>query len=331
MRLPNLCCVHSINRLYIEYRLGKKNSDSVYLRCKAGMDSNTMNIKVNNIGQMSPTEILFRKVKECMNPVFRPMLSEVRFAIETKNLYFNPFTFVLPHGRGAGALSAIMLTILYAIEKDEEYFCKEAERWLCKRYSRAKIPEYHIAKTQNRMIKGHVVCLCTSIDQAKETMEHMEWAIEKLGMKREYQKSQEKMYIEKRVIGQRIYFMTIERFKEFKGQFKYVIFPDVDRMKQNQYHKAAYKALINVQEDVNTFCFVEYLVPAEATHWTYEQFTKRANKGKTYHRYFGTYKTMPKEYLGEFFYREADILKTSNPKGYENDFLGKVTIKKRSE
>ena len=331
MRLPNLCCVHSINRLYTEYRLGKKNSDSVYLRCKAGMESDTMNIKVNNIGQMSPTEILFRKVKENMNPVFRPMLSEVRFAIETKNLYFNPFTFVLPHGRGAGALSAIMLTILYAIEKDEENFSKEMERLFCKRYSRAKNPEYHIAKTQNRIIQGHVVCLCTSISQAKENMKHMEWAIEKLGMKREYQKSREKMYIERRDNEQRIYFMAIERFKEFKGQVKYVIFPDVDRMKQNQYNKAAYKVLINLQENVNTFCFVEYKVPAEDTHWTYEQFTKRPNKGKTYHRYFGTYKTMPKEYLGEFFYREADILKTSNPKGYENEFLGKVTIKKRSE
>ena len=39
-------------------------------------------------------------------------------------------------------------------------------------------------------------------------------------------------------------------------------------------------------------------------------------------RYHADYRSMPKAWLGEYFFREAEMLKQANPKVYSEEYLG---------
>lgn len=288
-----------------------------------------MKIQVEKEPTGSETEKLYTIARRNMNAPFRRMIADVRFAIDTKNLYFNDFQIILPHGRGACATSGIIFTILYGIEKDFEY--KQIEQihladpeWIKKREKTFK--PYHTAPTQDRNIIGHTVMLCNTIEEVKSLMYYVAWGIKRLGLMDKYDDSIAKNRFVRKDYNAKIYCMTLDQFRKFKGQFKYVYFYNVDRMRYFQdFISLKDKALEPLNDEINTFCFAEYNVPESSSHWTYNTFTRLKSKCRTLKVYFGTYQTVPQDWLGEGFFTMANLLKKENPRAYENEYLGKAT------
>lgn len=267
------------------------------------------------------------RVSKNINPAYKRMFNDFSRGIETNHLYLSPQEIVLPHGRGAGATSATIYTILYGIEKDWEYKQNEIENWKNHEWvekRRRNLPHWHIAEKQNRNITGHSVIIRKDFSGVKWTMENVAWCIEHLGLTDKYQDFLLKRKFQRKESGANIYVMTVDEFNRFKGQFKYLFFDELDELDKQTYFAFKTKALVRLNDSVNTFCFSAYNVPASTQHWTYPIMTTRKNSF-SFKKYHATYLTMPKDWLGSRFFDEANYLKKTNRKLYDNEYLGKAT------
>jgi len=126
--------------------------------------------------------------------------------------------------------------------------------------------------------------------------------------------------------GQKIVFKgcddpsKIKSVKFNKGYVKYVWFEEADEFE-------SLKEIRNINQSLlrggKRFCvFYSYNPPESNKCWINIEVQKR-QKGKKV--YSSTYKTVPKEWLGEQFFIEAEHLKNTDRIAYEHEYLGKVT------
>lgn len=268
-------------------------------------------------------EDLYRKVLKNVNPSYKSVVKQIDKGLTTKHLYYNPFELVLPHGRGAGATNAIILSILYGIAKD----------WELKQDAIAKengvdlriknLPNWHTAKEQDRKIVGHAAIICPEGYSLLETMKQVAWCMNDLGVADSYNDSLPKHSFEHKDSGAKIYIIDANKFANVEGRFKYLFCLAAESLSSyREYLNLMNSAFRFSKPEINTFCFVEYNVPESVVHWTYSNFTSRRN-GVCFRKFLGSYLTMPKEWLGDSFFAQANMLKKMDKALYLNEYLGK--------
>jgi hypothetical protein len=154
---------------------------------------------------------VYNLVRKNVNPAYRGLVKHLDRGLTTKHLYFNTFEMVLPHGRGACASSAIILSILYAIEKDWEL--KKAA--LAKEKDVFKMlknrPYWHTAKEQNRQIVGNAAVVVPNGYYPREMMKNFAWCMEKIGVAGSYNDSLSQHRFVHKESGAKIYFIEANK------------------------------------------------------------------------------------------------------------------------
>lgn len=156
--------------------------------------------------------------------------------------------------------------------------------------------------------------------------EQLLWAIEKLGVS-EYWTARlsplELIYIP---TGQRILFRGADKPKKIKsikvksGYIRYVWYEEVDEFNGMEEIRIINQSLLRGGDKFDVF--YSFNPPDSQRNWVNNEVTREYPDRKVHH---STYLTVPKEWLGEQFFIEAEHLKKVNEKAYRHEYLGEVT------
>ena len=156
--------------------------------------------------------------------------------------------------------------------------------------------------------------------------EQLVWALDVLGVSEHFTLRKSPLEIIKTDTGQRIIFrgaddpMKSKSIKLSKGYFKYLWFEEL----------AEYRGM----EDVRTIkqsvfrgvdkgiTFYSYNPPRSAQSWVNGEALKPREDRLVHH---STYLDVPKEWLKDAFWQEAEALKATNDRAYRNEYMGEVT------
>lgn len=204
-------------------------------------------------------------------------------------------------------------------------------------YPALKIPELIMANPSM-----HCLCLRNVKDTLKDSVfEQLKWGINKLGVEERFKFTTSPMKIVYKPTGQTIYFRGADdpvKIKSIKPPFGYigiVWFEEFD-----QY--AGVAAIRNIRQSAirgtdengesRAIIFETFNPPKTAQAWSNQYVAdiegrandqEKAKKGtEILHT---TYKDVPHEWLGEEFIQEAEDLRRTNLKAYENEYEGLVT------
>ncbi|MBQ3221173.1 MAG: PBSX family phage terminase large subunit [Clostridia bacterium] len=204
-------------------------------------------------------------------------------------------------------------------------------------YVGLKLPELLMANPSQ-----HALCLRNVKDTLKDSVyEQIKWGIERLGVSDRFKCTTSPLKIVYKPTGQTIYFRGADdpiKLKSIKPPFGYIGVLWLEEF--DQY--AGEAAVRNVRQSAirgtdengesGAIVFETFNPPATAQAWVngyVRDIEARADDPDL--RKQGTeilhvdYTSVPREWLGDDFLREAEELKRNNPRAYENEYLGKVT------
>lgn len=271
------------------------------------------------------TSALYDYVKKNVNPQYVGMVKMVQKWVTTHNLYFKPFEIGLPHGRGAGTSTAIMQTILFALERDLELKHQheanlQNPKWVAKHLDKS----YHVAQTQNRERIGDVLMVGNTPDEIRYSIiPNIQWCLHKMGLEDRYTFSAVNKTFQHRFSGAIISCKTKEHLNRTYRCLKYLVLHNADQLDGERQYYSILGEFLPLNKDVNSFCFLDFNVPYDYHHWINVLMRSKHSKDYNFLKVFATYRTMPRDWLGEYFFKEAELLKKTNPKIFENEFLGK--------
>ena len=160
----------------------------------------------------------------------------------------------------------------------------------------------------------------------KSTRAQVEWGIYKLGLEEYFEIP--KVYSNPIVFkptGQEIIFMGLDdpnKVKSVKLPFGYIGITWWEELDQFAGENELRKALQSTMRGGDKFWdFRTFNPPISKNNWANE-YTDLAETRKNTLVVRNTYLDVPKEWLGEQFFEEADELKEINPKAYEHEYLG---------
>lgn len=155
------------------------------------------------------------------------------------------------------------------------------------------------------------------------------WAIEKLGVEQYWSAKTSPLEIMYKPTGQKIVFRSavnkedarkIKSTKFVKGYCKYIWYEEVDEFFGMEEIRKINQSLMRGGNEF--FVFYSYNPPKEIANWVNsEVITVRADKIV----HTSNYKQVPKEWLGEQFFIEAEELKRTNELAYRNEYMGEPT------
>ena len=226
------------------------------------------------------------KLKECIAPSFFDVHSSIKKGLHTH--------YWLKGGRGSCKSSFVSIEIILGLMKENDVGCVAIRR-----------------------VAG---CIKDSI------FAQLLWAIEKLNVSHLWQVKSSVPELIYSPNGNRILFRgaddvtKIKSTKLSKGYIKYVWFEECDEFRSYDDILSINQSLLRGGED---FCvFYTFNPPKLHSHWINKIcLTEREDK-LTHH---STYEDVPVDWLGKQFFKEAESLKTSNKRLYDNQYLGIVT------
>ena len=156
--------------------------------------------------------------------------------------------------------------------------------------------------------------------------EQLQWAIKVLGVDNYWQSKLSPLELVYIPTGQRIVFRGADKPKKIKstkfrnGYCKYIWYEEVDEFCGMEEIRIINQSLMRGGED---FCvFYSYNPPKSQRNWINKEVLED-NPDRVVHH--STYLTVPKEWLGEQFIREAEHLKKTKPDIYDHEYMGLVT------
>lgn len=156
--------------------------------------------------------------------------------------------------------------------------------------------------------------------------EQLQWAIKVLGVDNYWQSKLSPLELVYIPTGQRIVFRGADKPKKIKstkfrdGYCKYIWYEEVDEFGGMEEIRTINQSLMRGGE---SFCvFYSYNPPKSQRNWINKEVLEDDSSRVVHH---STYLTVPKEWLGEQFIREAEHLKKTKPDIYEHEYLGEVT------
>ena len=156
--------------------------------------------------------------------------------------------------------------------------------------------------------------------------EQLQWAIKVLGVDNYWQSKLSPLELVYIPTGQRIVFRGADKPKKIKstkfrnGYCKYIWYEEVDEFGGMEEIRTINQSLMRGGE---SFCvFYSYNPPKSQRNWINKEVLEDDPSRVIHH---STYLTVPPEWLGEQFIREAEHLKKTKPNIYEHEYLGNVT------
>ena len=156
--------------------------------------------------------------------------------------------------------------------------------------------------------------------------EQLQWAIKVLGVDNYWQSKLSPLELVYIPTGQRIVFRGADKPKKIKstkfrdGYCKYIWYEEVDEFGGMEEIRTINQSLMRGCE---SFCvFYSYNPPKSQRNWINKEVLEDDSSRVVHH---STYLTVPKEWLGEQFIREAEHLKKTKPDIYDHEYMGLVT------
>ncbi len=170
-----------------------------------------------------------------------------------------------------------------------------------------------------------------ALRKVKETIkdsvfEQLVWAIEKLKVTEYWDIKHNPMELTYLPTGQKILFRgadkprKIKSIKVSRGYVKYIWYEEVDEFNGMEEIRIINQSLMRGGEQF--VVFYTYNPPNSVRNWVNEEVLIERPDRKVHH---STYLTVPREWLGEQFFIEAEHLKKVNEKAYRHEYLGEVT------
>ncbi|MDD3569581.1 MAG: PBSX family phage terminase large subunit [Lachnospiraceae bacterium] len=156
--------------------------------------------------------------------------------------------------------------------------------------------------------------------------EQLRWAISALGAEKNWKATVCPLQLLYLPTGTKILFRGADNPKKIKstkfsrGYCKYIWYEEVDEFKGMEEIRTINQSLMRGGEG---FCvFYSYNPPKSQRNWVNEEILKTRGDRLIHH---STYLTVPKHWLGEQFFIEANHLKQMNEGAYNHEYLGEVT------
>lgn len=170
-----------------------------------------------------------------------------------------------------------------------------------------------------------------ALRKVKETIkdsvfEQLIWAIEKLKVSEYWEIKHNPMELTYLPTGQKILFRgadkprKIKSIKVSRGYVKFIWYEEVDEFLGMEEIRIINQSLMRGGEQF--VVFYTYNPPNRVNAWVNEEILIDRPDRKVHH---STYLTVPREWLGEQFFIEAEHLKKVNEKAYRHEYLGEVT------
>ncbi|MBB6632774.1 PBSX family phage terminase large subunit [Cohnella thailandensis] len=151
------------------------------------------------------------------------------------------------------------------------------------------------------------------------------WAIDKLGVPHLFDARVSPMQIVYKPTGQRIIFrgadnpIKIKSLRLRKGFFKYVWYEEADEFGVEDI-RSINQTLLRGGHDYRVF--YSYNPPKSRKRWVHEY---RKNPPKDWLAHHSDYRSVPRHWLGEQFFLEAESLRERNELAYRHEYLGEDT------
>ena len=199
--------------------------------------------------------------------------------------------YVFPGGRGSTKSSFIGLNIIDLLEKN---------------------PEIHacVLRAVANTLKDSVYA-------------QIQWAISTLGLDDEYTFTKSPLEITKNSTQQKIFFRGADdpnKIKSIKAPFGHIgilWFEELDQFAGEESVRKIEQSVIRGGD--KAYVFKSFNPPKSAMNWA-NKYIKIPRDDRLVTE--STYLTVPKKWLGKKFIDDAEFLKATNPKAYENEYLG---------
>lgn len=156
--------------------------------------------------------------------------------------------------------------------------------------------------------------------------EQLVWAIDKLGVSHLWHMKLSPLELIYIPTGQRIIFRGADKPKKLKstkvhkGYIKYIWYEECDEFGGIEEIRTINQSLMRGGKVFNVF--YSYNPPKSQRNWVNEEVLTKQDNRLIHH---STYLTVPKDWLGEQFFVEAQHLEKTKPDNYAHEYLGEVT------
>lgn len=156
--------------------------------------------------------------------------------------------------------------------------------------------------------------------------EQLIWAIDVLGVSEYWHEKQSPLELIYMPTGQKILFRGADKPKKIKstklrkGYFKFIWYEETDEFNGMEEIRNINQTLMRGGKEF--IVFYTFNPPKSVKSWVNEEVLKKQHDKKVHH---STYLTVPREWLGEQFFIEAEHLKKVNERAYRHEYLGEVT------
>ena len=154
----------------------------------------------------------------------------------------------------------------------------------------------------------------------------MQWAIDKLGLSSKFKFKSSPHEITYKKTGQKILFMGVDdpqKIKSIKLPFGYIgiaWFEELDQFSGMEEIRSLNQSLLRGGSQYWEFC--SFNPPKSQNNWVNEEKLIDDADRLIHH---SDYRGVPREWLGEQFFADAEKLKAKSLRSYEHEYLGKVT------
>lgn len=160
----------------------------------------------------------------------------------------------------------------------------------------------------------------------ESVFEQLLWAIDVLGVADKWKVRKSPLGLVYKPYGNRIIFrgaddpQKIKSVKLSNGYFKYIWFEERAEFDGPEEERTILQSLMRGGTDY--FVFYTWNPPKSMNNWVNQDVLIERNDTVVSH---SDYRTVPKEWLGEQFFLEAEHLQKVKPKAYEHEYLGVAT------
>lgn len=207
----------------------------------------------------------------------------------------NHSEYILPGGRGSTKSSFVSLEVINLLERNPD---------------------------------SHAVVLRMVADTMRNSVfNQIQWALEMLGLEKEYKTTFTPLEITKKTTGQKIYFRGADDPSKIKsiampfGHVGVVWFEEFDQFKGSEPVRKIEQSLVRGHDDI--LVFKSFNPPRSKNNFANEYVRdKKERDTENTLVVESTYLDVPESWLGKGFIQQAEFLKETNYHAYENEYLG---------
>ena len=185
-----------------------------------------------------------------------------------------------------------------------------------------------IMRDANNGIISHALVIRRIKDTLKGSVfEQMVWAINMLGVAHLWHIPEAQLKLTYIPTGQTILFKgadkpeKVKSTKVAKGWIKYLWYEELAEFEGMHKIRTINQSILRGGETYQVF--YSYNPPKSARNWVNSEVLKVDKETSLVHS--STYLTVPRTWLGDVFFTEAEILKNNNELAYRNEYLGEAT------